>query len=134
MNGATTLVAISDVPSGSLSISGRATSVKSSFWKKASGTKHDGGGDDRAQQPVAQLEQVRDQRAFGERFGLTRALGSSVLSGAARRRRRCRETVRRVASGMRAGSWSRRSRRDGRRFAGLGVWMVVAAAGSFSGS
>ena len=39
MNGATTLVAISDVPSGSFSISGRATSVNSSFWKNASGTK-----------------------------------------------------------------------------------------------
>src|SRR5512137_2608024 len=39
MNGATTLVAMSDVPSGSLSISGRAISVNISFWKNASGTK-----------------------------------------------------------------------------------------------
>ena len=39
MNGDTTLVAISDVPAGSLSISGFATSVKSSFWKNASGVK-----------------------------------------------------------------------------------------------
>ena len=38
MNGATTLVAISDVPSGSFSISGWATSVNSSFEKNASGT------------------------------------------------------------------------------------------------
>ena len=39
MNGEMTLVAIKDVPAGSFSISGRATSVNSSFWKKASGTK-----------------------------------------------------------------------------------------------
>ena len=39
MNGDTTLVAISEVPAGSLSINGRATSVNSSFWKNASGTK-----------------------------------------------------------------------------------------------
>ena len=39
MNGEMTLVAINDVPAGSFSISGRATSVNSSFWKNASGTK-----------------------------------------------------------------------------------------------
>ena len=37
MNGETTLVAISEVPSGSFSISGCATSVNSSFEKKANG-------------------------------------------------------------------------------------------------
>src|SRR5262245_34923161 len=39
MKGATTLVAISELPSGSLSMSGFATSENSSFEKNASGTK-----------------------------------------------------------------------------------------------
>ena len=40
MNGATTLVAMIEVPSGSFSISGWATSVNSWFEKNTSGVKH----------------------------------------------------------------------------------------------
>ena len=66
MNGATRLVAIIEVPCGIFSISGIAISVNSSFGKERAGDEQHDDRDDGAQQPVAQLHQMRDQRAFGE--------------------------------------------------------------------
>ena len=81
MNGATTLVAMIDVPSGSFSISGWATSVNSWFEKNASGTNAIADRDHGVQQARPQLEQVRDQRAFGQRLRLTPAWTHRVASG-----------------------------------------------------
>ena len=68
MNGETTLVAISEVPSGSLSISGCAISVNRSLAKIAQGMNASSSAEHRLHEPVAQLEQVRHQRAFGQVF------------------------------------------------------------------
>ena len=113
MNGETTLVAMSDVPSGSWSISGFATSVNSSFWKNASGTK---------QMPIAMTER-------SSRFRSSRRCETSVPSASGspspvlwlisdrrvrwRRRRRC---------GMqdRGGLVRRHSGRGAGRYGGVG--------------
>ena len=62
------------MPFGSFSISGCAMNVNSSFGVDRARNERDRSATVARQQPVAQLEQVRDQRAFGEVLAFLRVV------------------------------------------------------------
>ena len=89
MKGATTLVAIIDVPCGIFSMQRRRDEREQLAREEGARNEHHDDRDDRAQQAVAQLHQMGDQRAFRQLLGvvavhvLTFGAGGSLVSGVA---------------------------------------------------